>query len=243
LQAVAADCSNNKREVLGLKRVYALRKILREIALKKPGLIVPVYVTDEMNKEADNLAFEAEEITKRKHVLDIFDGKTISERIGGYLGQFAFHHFQSGDWRNAISYIRKELKQIEEGKEIEGADAEIDGRSIDIKTTDLRRKYLAFNPPFPFGLQVPEIQARHKIHDFYVLVFINPPIIIKKYGYEASIFGYAYGNEIEETRAIRYSQHLTLNRSIPFLDLHPMRFLKPGLWNTEEARKTTLKDE
>ena len=225
------------------KKVQRLKRVSLEIALKKPGLTVSVHVTDEMKTEAVNLAREAEELTKRKKMQRLFPYETENERTAGYLGQFAYHQHQSGDWRNALPYIRNELNAIAEGKEMEMADAEIDGRSIDVKTTDLtaKGKWLAFDP-FPWGLQVPEDKVQHKIWDFYVWVTINPLDKIAEYG-EASIFGYAYGEEIKKTKPTRKKNDLYTNREINFRDLHPMRFLKPGLWNTEMARKTTLNDE
>jgi len=64
----------------------------------------------------------------------------------------------------------------------------------------------------------------------------------EKYGADTAIYGYAYGDEIRETQAKRETRWRTSARILHFVDLHPIRFLKPCLWNGEDARRTTLKD-
>jgi hypothetical protein len=215
---------------------------MREIAMRKPGLVEVVPITDEMRAKAKELAERAVTIIITGHIPDKFP-MPISKRIGGYLGQFAFHQWQSGDWKNGIAYIEKDHIALENGTKIE-ADAELDGKDIEVKTTSSRDDFLAYEP-YPFGLLAPNIQANVKIYDFYVFVHLAPSDIALKYKCnigDAIIFGYSYGDEIPPV-PLEYEKHPTPNRYVDFHDLHPIRFLKPGLYNTELARKITIATE
>jgi hypothetical protein len=114
-----------------LSKRLSFKEIMREIAMRKPGLVEVVPITDEMRAKAKELAERAVTIIITGHIPDKFP-MPISKRIGGYLGQFAFHQWQSGDWKNGIAYIEKDHIALENGTKIE-ADAELDGKDIEVQ--------------------------------------------------------------------------------------------------------------
>lgn len=216
---------------------YTIRTLLRSIVHETHDLVVNIHITEEMKAEAIRLAARSVKISKEKNVPSKFDAN-IETPESGYLGQFLFHEWLLGDWRKALSYIESELEQMENKGTIEGKDGEIDGRSVDVKTGDLRGKYLVRNP-VTFGLLVSEIQARRKIYDLYVYVILNSTDMIKLCEHEATIYGFAFGDEVEKTEPMFYENWRTKNRMIHFNDLHPIRFLKSDV---EDARGMRLKD-
>ena len=145
------------------------RTLLRSIVFETRDLVALVHITEEMEREANGLAVKCVDIVKRKNILDTFEG-SVTTKAADYLGQFVFHDWLSGDWREALPYIESELRQLQEGRGMDVRDAEIDGKSIEIKTTDFRHGFLA-HAPIIFGLLVPETQAKRKIYDLYVFGF------------------------------------------------------------------------
>lgn len=238
-----SKCLQAHKVSLRVKRgshLKEFRTLLRSIAFETRDLVVLVHITEEMEREANGLAIKCVEIVKRKRIPDTFEGSVIT-KAADYLGQFVFHDWLSGDWRKALPYIESELRQMREGRGMDVKDAEIDGKSVEIKTTDFRRGFLV-HAPIIFGLSVPETQAKRKIYDLYVFVLLIPRNMQGKYGADAAIYGYAYGDEIRKTQPKLETRWRTAARLRHFIDLHPIRFLKPRLWNGEDARRTTLKD-
>lgn len=137
------------------------RTLPRSIVFATRDLVALVHITEEMEREANGLAVKCVEIVKRKSIPDILEG-SVTTKAADYLGQFVFHDWLFGDWRKALPYIESELRQMQEGRGMDVKDAEIDGKSVEIKTTDFRRGFLA-HAPIIFGLLVPETQAKRKI--------------------------------------------------------------------------------
>lgn len=215
-------------------------RIVRSVALKK-NLAPLVTISQEMRDEAGKLALKASQIVEKSEISDIFATNPETRR-GGYLGQMVFHEWFKNDWRIALTYITKELEQMEKSERVDVIDGEINGATIDVKETDLSLpgKFLAWDPSYPFGLQVPEKQFGRKQYNAYVWVVLLPLEKAEKYGHDAAILGYALKEEVAETKAKRYGKHRTLNRSIHYRKLHPMRWFAPEIWNSDLAKQSSL---
>jgi len=193
-------------------RYRALRRLIRELAQKKPSPqamhidingydVVEVTFTEEQAnmviKRADIKGLDAIKKGKKGPIVTL---NPMQLNRVGFLGQVAFYIYAFADFK-------KGLELIKIGYQPDITDVIFRDYHIDIKTR---------SKPWHDTLMVPEWQFKKKLHDFYVGCRL-----MRENQYVIQIWGYATREELEDINpSDEWGYDLT--RAIPFERLHPI---------------------